>query len=609
MARRVSNSRGIPFDELLEKREGNGFSQRKGKFYFLGIAVDNYEKIEALNNAVKDVQEVGEILEKDYFFDTQFLLNSEVTEANFENRIIELQTKLGRDDSLVIYFAGHGRYKKIGDSNNGFGYWCAYNYDEKIESGRIMQKHIITFVGDTLNVNNILIIEDRCFGGTALEEFKWSLDHGSESNKGKKFLVLSSTSKDSSAQDGDFGDNSPFAIILKRALLENQEEELHFSDKIIGGNFGESIKFYSLFPGEVKDFVLYKNVKHYFFDEKYIWERRPKEDPYWLMKFLLNFPRSKYSEDVIDLLVKTKKDNENISWEKLAQISGLLAEYIYKNPTSVNKEVEIQSFKCLRSINPDLGEYIDGPKMRGFFDLISESLKDFFYSKVVVTHPTGNQLGAVDFSHSFEIGKHPVTIEMFQKFSIDFFGENYIEKLETVKRGAPWGISDLMPAININWLEAIQFANWLSDKHGFEPYYKLVGEFLGGINEGANGYRLPTKMEWEWAAKGGSLENEYDYSGSNSPEEVAWFADNSSNELKKVGLLKPNELEIYDMSGNIFEWCYDIYNKEKDSIYRYAKGGAFSSIKEQTKISEDAFFPQKDGSIYLGFRLVRSIYQ
>uniref|UniRef100_UPI00336504C0 formylglycine-generating enzyme family protein n=1 Tax=Haliscomenobacter sp. TaxID=2717303 RepID=UPI00336504C0 len=88
----------------------------------------------------------------------------------------------------------------------------------------------------------------------------------------------------------------------------------------------------------------------------------------------------------------------------------------------------------------------------------------------------------------------------------------------------------------------------------------INNEFLPRLNAltGEN-YRLPTEAEWEYAARGGIFQSPYQYAGSNRLEDVGWYYENSHSETKPVGLKKPNALELYDLSGNVYEWCADWY--------------------------------------------------
>lgn len=142
-------------------------------------------------------------------------------------------------------------------------------------------------------------------------------------------------------------------------------------------------------------------------------------------------------------------------------------------------------------------------------------------------------------------------------------------------------------------------------------------EFIRKLNRmtGKN-YRLPTEAEWEYAARGGSKSHGYKYSGSNSIGDVAWYEGNSGDKTHPVGQKQPNELGLYDMSGNVFEWCSDRYggysssaqNNPKGpsngSSLRVCRGGGWYFSSRYCRVSYRLSRYPGDCSYSLGFRVV-----
>src|SRR5574344_1093186 len=153
------------------------------------------------------------------------------------------------------------------------------------------------------------------------------------------------------------------------------------------------------------------------------------------------------------------------------------------------------------------------------------------------------------------------------------------------------------PVEQVSWYDAVAYCNKRSKQEGLKPCYSESGKIII-CDFAADGYRLPTREEWEYAAKGGRDEQSYEYAGSNTIDEVAWYSGNSGYTTHTVATKKPNTLGIYDMNGNVSEWGWD----ETEAARRMTWGGdlaiyAFSIC--------GSYIPSYSNE-YLGFRVVRS---
>jgi len=186
------------------------------------------------------------------------------------------------------------------------------------------------------------------------------------------------------------------------------------------------------------------------------------------------------------------------------------------------------------------------------------------------------------------------------------------------------------PVENVSWYDAIEFCNLLSKKLGLEKVYSIDKETKDKTNTNeydkikwdvktnnkAKGFRLPTEAEWEYATQGGSSTT---YSGSNRLEQVGWFEGNDYEETREVGLKFPNKLGLYDMSGNVWEWCWDwyvdLYPQTRDNPtgvesgwYRILHGGSWDDAADNCQIvNRDGSFASHR-SYSISFRIALNLH-
>jgi formylglycine-generating enzyme required for sulfatase activity len=232
----------------------------------------------------------------------------------------------------------------------------------------------------------------------------------------------------------------------------------------------------------------------------------------------------------------------------------------------------------------------------------------------------------------FSIGKYEVTQEQY---------EAVMGSLPSRLPGSSNGVGNNYPVYYVSWYDALVFCNKLSVLEDLTPAYSISGSTdstVWGtvptssdatwnaveIVSGSTGYRLPTEAQWEYAAKGGpSASDPYKiYSGSDTVDDVAWYSGNNGSSgtptygSKQVGTKTANELGIYDMSGNVREWCWDwkgSYSSEAQTdpvgassgSYRVARGAGWLNSAQRVRSADRADDPPHDRDSSLGFRVVR----
>jgi sulfatase modifying factor 1 len=178
------------------------------------------------------------------------------------------------------------------------------------------------------------------------------------------------------------------------------------------------------------------------------------------------------------------------------------------------------------------------------------------------------------------------------------------------------GVGTRLPMHCVTFYDAVKYANALSGVEGREKCYVISGEKVSWPKKhGCTGYRLPTEAEWEYAAKAGKAHR---YAGGNEPGEYAWYDDNSDYRVHAVKTRKPNGWGLYDMSGNVWEWTWDVYTSNLESLprtdpvgggdraYRVFRGGSWGNVARYARAANR--MPTVPGSYNAdrGFRLARS---
>jgi formylglycine-generating enzyme len=244
-----------------------------------------------------------------------------------------------------------------------------------------------------------------------------------------------------------------------------------------------------------------------------------------------------------------KSDNQNII--SAAEESMVKLEKHFRYLYSIIHDKEIDEDRHIKEITPPNMVFVKGGK----FQMGEKS--------------QGNEITPEVVLNSYFIDRYPLLVREYKEFCK--------QTLLPMPEPPPWGWHDDHPMVNIRWKDALLYSLW-ADK------------------------RLPTEAEWEFAARGGIKSRKFTYSGSNKIDDVAWYLANSNDSTNPVALKKPNELGIYDMSGNVWEWVNDWYaeyqNNEtaefnpmgpSEGTGRVLRGGSYKVAKDYCTVGRRMF--------------------
>lgn len=286
----------------------------------------------------------------------------------------------------------------------------------------------------------------------------------------------------------------------------------------------------------------------------------------------------------------------------------------------IDSTLEVQDSNIVAWTNAKIEFSVPGLTGKHYFQVFTETdtseIMHFFVNEV--RHIDFKEIQAGTFTMGSDKGNedekpsHQITIsnafyasacEINQAIYLDVMGEN-----------PSLIVDERLPVNNVTWIQAVQFCNKLSDIKGLTPCYKISGESVSMISNGT-GYRLPTEAEWEYMCRAGKTG---DFNLDGDLNNFVWYNQNSGMMLKEPGKLAPNAFGLYDMHGNLWEWCWDNYAEDyyksspnKDPMgpaiskgMKVARGGSYMSGKIEIRSSHRSQPSQKLTNC--GIRLVRT---
>ncbi|WP_425420848.1 SUMF1/EgtB/PvdO family nonheme iron enzyme [Phaeodactylibacter xiamenensis] len=647
--------------------------QQQGHTHLLVIGVDAYAHCPPLSNCVKDAKDFTALMQQQYQVSperTYELYDAQATRTQVLRQLKNLRHKVQEDDSLIVYFSGHGEIE------DGEGYWIPIEGKPGEDEGWIAASSIKRRLNQVESFHT-LVIADACFAGSFFMSYKNATRQLLHSRRSR--LGISASHSRERALDGQAGDNSPFAKELLRALRHNQQplpvDQLFTQVRdavatvtqgrqtpifknidVKGDDQGQfvfvpaiteaqawaacqkagTVAAYEAFLAQFSSGRHQSEAKEMlrFLKEENAWQTaRQGNSIAAYLRYQDTYPQGRYFaqsvqaiadlEDAQDwaaaqgrntiaayLQYQTRHPNGHYRAQAQQAVQRLRREMAAPTPAAKPKEepkpAQFKADSKPPPAKPPQGEHEeimyssshipvaeqeggytpryrwilliglifivgvlvavqvfnrdDGTQSNNSKETISpsenSSIPDFKMVQIPGgTFTMGCQNEVRDGSCSgYEMPAHQVTLSTFYLSTYEVTQAQW----KAVMGNNPSHFEDCpnCPVEQVSWDDVQEFIKKLNTKTGEQ-------------------YRLPTEAEWEYAARGeeSGAQDNYLYSGSNDLDQVGWYGGNSDGKTHPVGQKQPNQLGLYDMSGNVWEWVQDCWHEHYSGAPR--DGGAW----------------------------------